>query len=100
MTTDIVVPRVGEAGTEYDIVRLVEWKVTEGDRVERGDTVLYLETEKASCDIDAEASGFLHILVREGDKAMIGAVVGIIAETREELERLQKEQPLKPAQEP
>ena len=41
----------------------------------------------------AGASGLLHILVKEGVKAKIGQVVGLIAETGEELEKLQKEAP-------
>jgi pyruvate/2-oxoglutarate dehydrogenase complex dihydrolipoamide acyltransferase (E2) component len=49
-----------------------------------------VETGKASGDIEAEMSGFLHILLQEGAKAMVGTAVGLIAETEPELERLQK----------
>jgi pyruvate/2-oxoglutarate dehydrogenase complex dihydrolipoamide acyltransferase (E2) component len=98
MAAKIVIPIVGKRGQKYDIVTLVEWKVGEGDRVEKGNIVLAVETEKASCDIEAEASGFLHILVQQREKAMVGAVVGLITETKKELEALQKVPPEKLAQ--
>lgn len=98
MAAKIVIPIVGKRGQKYDIVKLVEWKAKEGDWVEKGNVVLVVETEKASCDIEAEASGFLRILVQEGEKAMVSSVVGLIAETKEELEALQKVPPGKLAQ--
>jgi len=97
MTAKIVIPIVRKGG-KYDIAKLVEWKAKEGDWVEKGNIVLAVETEKASFDIEAEASGFLHILVQEGKKAMVRSLVGLIAETKEELERLQKVPPEKLAQ--
>jgi hypothetical protein len=98
MAAKIVIPIVGDSGQKYDIVKLVEWKAEEGALVEKGSTVLLVETEKASCEIEAEAPGLLHILVPKGGKAMVGAVVGLIAETREELAELQKVPPEKLAQ--
>ena len=90
MEAKIVIPIIGQAGGKWDIVKLVEWKAKEGDRVEKGKPVATVETDKASCDIEAEISGFLNILLQEGAKAMVGTAVGLIAETKEELERLQK----------
>jgi pyruvate dehydrogenase E2 component (dihydrolipoamide acetyltransferase)/2-oxoglutarate dehydrogenase E2 component (dihydrolipoamide succinyltransferase) len=74
-------------------VMMVEWKVKEGEKVEKGTAVLVIETEKTEWNVEAGASGFLHILVEEGAKAKIGQVVGLIAETKEEFEKLQKETP-------
>jgi len=85
-----MVPKLG-MGTEP--LTIVEWKVKEGDRVERGSVVLVVETEKIRHDVEAEASGFLHILVEEGNEAEIGSAAGLIAETEEELAALQKEAP-------
>lgn len=97
MVAKIVIPIVRKGG-KYDIAKVVEWKAMERDWVEKGNIVLAIETEKASCDIEAEASGLLHILVQEGQKAMVGSVAGLIVETMEELERLQKVPPEKLAQ--
>lgn len=91
MAVPVAMAKVGW-GTEP--VTLVEWKVKEGDRVEKATPVLAITTGKIESEVEADASGYLHILVKEGGKAQVGAVVGMIAETKEELEKLQKE-PLK-----
>jgi len=88
MGVQIVAPKLGMSMSD---VTMVEWKVKEGEKVEKGSVVLVIETEKTEWNVEAGSSGFLHILVQEGMKAKIGQVVGLIAETREELEKLQKE---------
>lgn len=90
MAVYIAIPKLGMGMRE---ATLVEWKLKEGDWVEQGDIVLEIETEKVKWEIEAAASGFLHILVEEGSNALVSRVVGLIAETREELEALQKEPP-------
>jgi pyruvate dehydrogenase E2 component (dihydrolipoamide acetyltransferase)/2-oxoglutarate dehydrogenase E2 component (dihydrolipoamide succinyltransferase) len=90
MAVEIVVPKLGMGMGD---VTMVEWKAQEGEKVEKGNVVLVIETEKTEWNVEAGASGFLHILVKEGVKAKIGQVVGLIAETGEELEKLQKEAP-------
>jgi len=90
MVSQIVAPKLGMSMSD---VTIVEWRVKEGERVEKGTAVLVIETEKTEWNVEAGASGFLHILVEEGEKAKIGQVVGLIAETKEEFEKLQKEPP-------
>jgi len=90
MAAQILVPKLG-MGTAP--LTLVEWKAKEGDRVEQGSIVLVVETEKIRHDVEAEISGFLHISVEEGEEVPIGTMAGLIAETKEELETLQKEKP-------
>ncbi len=92
MLTEIIVPKLG-LGTEP--LTLVEWMAAEGDRVDEGTVVLVVETAKIINEIEAKASGFLHILVEDGKEAPIGTVAGIIAGTKAELETLQKEVPEK-----
>ncbi|MFC1919754.1 dihydrolipoamide acetyltransferase family protein [Chloroflexota bacterium] len=70
---------------------LVEWKAQEGDWVEKGSLVLIVETEKVTYAIEADTSGFLHILIEEGMESPIGSIAGFIAETEEELQQLQEE---------
>jgi len=90
MAVKIVIPIVGKMGQKYDKVKLVEWKAKEGAQVTKGDATLLLETIKASVELEAEISGFLHILVAAGESRIVGKVVGLIAETEEELVQLQK----------
>jgi len=90
MAVSIAIPKLGW-GTEP--LRLVEWKAREGNWIEQGDVVLVITTEKITSDVEAEASGYLHILVEEGNEAPIGSAVGLIVKTKEELEITQREPP-------
>lgn len=90
MATKILMPKLGMSTAP---LTLVEWKVKEGDKIEKGDVVMVVETEKIRHDVEAEASGFLHILLEEGQEVAIGTVAGVIAETKEELAALQKGKP-------
>ena len=96
MATRIVVPHLGEGMVA---ATLAEWKAKEGDWIEKGNVVLVVETAKTRWDVEAGASGYLHILVEEEKEAPVLAVVGLIVETKEELEALQKEAPKEPAKE-
>jgi pyruvate dehydrogenase E2 component (dihydrolipoamide acetyltransferase) len=91
MAVPVNIPKLGMTMTE---AKLVEWKAKEGDWVEKGNIVLTIETEKITWEVEAVGSGFLHILVAKDNNAEVGDVVGLLAETREELEGLQKEHPM------
>jgi pyruvate dehydrogenase E2 component (dihydrolipoamide acetyltransferase) len=85
--TKVIVPKLGMS---TEPITLVEWKAKEGDRVEKGSVVLVVETEKIRHDVEAEASGFLHIMAETGKEAPIGSAAGLIVATKEELEALKK----------
>ncbi len=87
MAVDITIPRLGTFKTD---ATLTEWKAAEGSRIEKGDAVAVIETEKIAFDIAAEASGFLHIYVKDGNTCPVGMIVGAIAQSAEELEELQE----------
>ena len=88
MAANIAIPKLGMYMTE---ATLVEWKVKEGDRVDKGDVVLVIETAKTKWEVEASAAGFVHILLEQDVTAAVGAAVGLIAESRDELEALQRE---------
>ena len=77
MAVDIKVPSVGEAITEGV---LAKWLKADGDAVREGEPLYELETDKASQEVSAPASGVLKIGAKEGQKVAIGAVVGRIEE--------------------
>jgi 2-oxoglutarate dehydrogenase E2 component (dihydrolipoamide succinyltransferase) len=77
MAIDIKVPAVGESITEGTLAR---WLKKDGDFVKADEPLFELETEKATTEIAALASGRLVIRVREGETVPIGAVVGQIEE--------------------
>lgn len=85
--------KVAKLGWGTEPIELVEWKAAEGNLVKQGDIVLVVSVGKITADVEAEASGYLHILLPEESEAAIGSTIGLIAKSKEELERLQKEQP-------
>jgi 2-oxoglutarate dehydrogenase E2 component (dihydrolipoamide succinyltransferase) len=75
MAVDIKVPSVGESITEGRIAR---WLKPEGSAVRVDESVCELETDKASAEISAPATGILKYGAKEGDVVAIGAVIGSI----------------------
>ena len=90
MATEINIPKLGMSMKEAD---LTGWKFNEGDWVEKEAVVLTIETEKTEWEVESMGAGFLHILVtvETGARQPVGAVVGQLAETEEELKALQAE---------
>jgi len=68
--------------------KVVRWMVTEGGHVGRERPLVTIETDKITYEMDAPASGFLHILVSEGEMVSVGEVLGLIAGNREEYETI------------
>lgn len=75
MKLEIKVPSVGESVTEGDIG---SWEKQSGDRVNKGDILVILETDKASMEITAEQSGVLNIAKKAGTTVSVGEVIGSI----------------------
>ncbi|MCP5537823.1 MAG: dihydrolipoyllysine-residue succinyltransferase [Akkermansiaceae bacterium] len=75
MATEVKIPNVGESITSANVAR---WHKHDGDAVAKGETVLTIETDKVSNDLEALSAGVLKILVQEGEEVAIGTVVGTI----------------------
>ena len=90
MATEIKIPRVGMAVADATII---EWTAKEGDWVEERQVVVVIETEKVRSDVESPEAGFVHIILKEGEAAPTGEVIGLLAATKEELKALQKESP-------
>lgn len=69
------IPSVGESITE---VTIAAWLKADGDQVALDDILVELETDKATQEFPAEATGKLKILVEEGETVEIGAVIATI----------------------
>ena len=72
MALEVKVPSVGESVTE---VTIATWNKKEGDFVNRDEILCELESDKATFELPAEASGTLHIIAQKGDTLPIGAVL-------------------------
>lgn len=77
MEVEVFMPRLGDEMVEGAIV---EWLKKEGDRVEKGDPLLLVETGKATLEVEAEVAGVVKkILVTEKTEHIpIGQVIAII----------------------
>src|SRR5687768_7366986 len=72
---DIRVPSVGESVTEGRISR---WIKPDGSAVKIDEPVCELETDKATAEVPAPATGVLRHGAIEGDTVLVGAVIGTI----------------------
>jgi 2-oxoglutarate dehydrogenase E2 component (dihydrolipoamide succinyltransferase) len=76
MTVEIKVPAVGESVSE---VTIEQWLKQEGEAIERDKTLAVLESEKATVELPAEASGTVKKLLKKaGESAQVGEVIAII----------------------
>ncbi len=90
MPVNIVVPELGESVLEATVGH---WRKKAGDRVNPGDVVVELETDKVDLEVGAEHAGILARIERqEGEDVRIGDVLGVIEESgAEEKEMAQTE---------
>ncbi len=78
MPIELKVPSVGESITEVEIG---DWLKRQGDRVEKDQNVVVIETEKATVELPAPASGKItKILKQTGESARVGDVIGVMEE--------------------
>jgi pyruvate dehydrogenase E2 component (dihydrolipoamide acetyltransferase) len=80
---EVFMPALSSTMTEG---KIVSWAKSPGDRVEKGDTVLVVESDKADMDVESFAEGFLAILLFEaGSSVPVGQTIALIAETADEI---------------
>jgi 2-oxoglutarate dehydrogenase E2 component (dihydrolipoamide succinyltransferase) len=71
----VKVPAAGESITSANVAA---WTKSSGDRVEKGEVLVTLETDKVSSELEAEESGTIKLLVSEGEEVEIGTVIAEI----------------------
>ena len=78
MQKDVIVPRLGSSD-ESDAVRILRWLKEKGAKVQKGEALLEVETDKVNVEIESPADGLLgQINAAEGDFVKFGAVVAVI----------------------
>tara|TARA_B110000114_G_scaffold70504_1_gene74762 strand:+ start:135 stop:1346 length:1212 start_codon:yes stop_codon:yes gene_type:complete len=75
MILEMKVPSPGESITEVEIA---EWLVQEGDYVEKDQAIAEVDSDKATLELPAEASGTVTFKAEVGDAVDVGAVVCLI----------------------
>lgn len=84
MPTKILMPKLGMSMTEG---RVVAWLTGEGDRVDKGTTILQIESDKIEYEVEAPASGVLARIYEHPSEEMVpvGQLLGVILAEGEEL---------------
>lgn len=81
MATDVLVPPLGQT---VDTVTLVTWYKSEGETVKQGEMLFAIETDKATLDVEAPASGVLRqVTAGAGDEVPVLTAIAVIAEPEE-----------------
>ena len=75
MALEMKVPSPGESITEVEIA---QWLVEDGDWVEKDQAIAEVDSDKATLELPAEASGIITLKAEEGDAVAVGAVVCLI----------------------
>ncbi|MFZ0491296.1 MAG: 2-oxoglutarate dehydrogenase complex dihydrolipoyllysine-residue succinyltransferase [Salegentibacter sp.] len=75
MALEMKVPSPGESITEVEIA---QWLVEDGDYVEKDQAIAEIDSDKATLELPAEASGVITLKAEEGDAVAVGEVVCLI----------------------
>jgi pyruvate dehydrogenase E2 component (dihydrolipoamide acetyltransferase) len=83
MIHEVFMPALSSTMTEG---KIVSWVKAPGDPVEKGETLLIVESDKADMDVESFYAGYLGaIAVPAGESAPVGATIGYVAETEAEI---------------
>ena len=72
MILEMKVPSPGESISEVEIA---QWLVSDGDYVEKDQTIAEVDSDKATLDLPAEESGVITLKANEGDVVPVGNIV-------------------------
>jgi pyruvate dehydrogenase E2 component (dihydrolipoamide acetyltransferase) len=89
MINEVFMPALSSTMTEG---KIVSWLKSPGDKVEKGETVVVVESDKADMDVESFYEGYLAtIIVPAGETAPVGAAIALIAETEAEIATAQQQ---------
>lgn len=84
MIREVFMPALSSTMTEG---KIVSWVKSPGDKIEKGETVVVVESDKADMDVESFYEGYLAtIIVPAGATAPVGEAIALIAETEAEIE--------------
>jgi pyruvate dehydrogenase E2 component (dihydrolipoamide acetyltransferase) len=81
MAEQLIMPKLG-----FDMAEgtLIDWNITVGDKINKGDVIAEIETDKATIEIEAQVSGVvLKLLAGPGDIVAVGAPMAYVGEEGE-----------------
>ncbi len=84
MIREVFMPALSSTMTEG---KIVSWAKSAGDKVEKGETVVVVESDKADMDVESFYEGYLAIIITEaGEMAQVNDAIALLAETEDEIE--------------
>lgn len=84
MIHEVFMPALSSTMTEG---KIVSWVKSPGDKIEKGETVVVVESDKADMDVESFYEGYLAVItVPAGDSAPVGFAIALVAETEAEIE--------------
>ena len=84
MIREVFMPALSSTMTEG---KIVSWAKSAGDKVEKGEPVVVVESDKADMDVESFYEGYLAIIITEaGEMAQVNDAIALLAETKEEIE--------------
>ncbi len=91
---EVFMPALSSTMTEG---KIVSWVKSPGDKIEKGETVVIVESDKADMDVESFYEGYLAtIIVEAGGVSPVGEAIALIAETEAEIETAQQQGSAKP----
>jgi pyruvate dehydrogenase E2 component (dihydrolipoamide acetyltransferase) len=80
---EVFMPALSSTMTEG---KIVSWQKSPGDKVEKGEIVVVVESDKADMDVETFYGGFLAtIIIQAGESATVGSAIALVAETEAEI---------------
>jgi pyruvate dehydrogenase E2 component (dihydrolipoamide acetyltransferase) len=88
MIYEIFMPALSSTMTEG---KITSWVKSPGDKVEKGETVVIVESDKADMDVETFYEGYLGVIITPaGESAPVGSAIAYVAETKEEIAEAQQ----------
>lgn len=76
-----------QLGADMSSGKLLSWRKKVGDRVQRGDIIAEVETDKADIEVEAFSTGLIEkLLVQPGEQVPVGTLMAIIQEEGKPIE--------------
>jgi pyruvate dehydrogenase E2 component (dihydrolipoamide acetyltransferase) len=83
MITKVLMPKLSDA---METGKVIKWLKKVGEPVKGGDVIAEIETDKANVEIEAFGTGVLRkIIVEEGGQVPVGDLIGVIADTADDI---------------
>ncbi|MFN3926722.1 MAG: dihydrolipoamide acetyltransferase family protein [Pseudanabaenaceae cyanobacterium] len=88
MIYEVTMPALSSTMTEG---KITAWQKKVGDKVEKGETIVVIESDKADMDAESFYDGYLGLItVKEGETVPVGTVIAYIAETEAEIAEIEQ----------